>query len=97
MQPPHEPPVLGAAARDVAGAEREIGAVLDRRDQPRHVGRVVREVAVHLQHELRAAREHVPEPVDVGASQSLLARPVEHLDPRQLGREPVGDLARAVG
>ncbi len=55
------------------------------------------EVAVHLEHELRAARQHVPEPVDVRAPQPLLAGAVEDLDPRQLGREPVGDLARAVG
>ena len=57
----------------------------------------MREVAVHLEHELGVACEHVPEPVDVGASQSLLARPVEHLDPWQLGRQPVGDLASPVG
>ena len=57
----------------------------------------MREVAVHLEHELGALREHVPEPVGVRASESLLARPVEHLDPRQLAREPVGDLARPVG
>ncbi len=96
-QAPHEPPVGGAAAGDVAGTEREIGALLDCGDQPRHVGRVVREVAVHLEHELGAAREDVPEPVDVGAAESLLPRPVEHFDPGKFGGEPIGDLARPVG
>ena len=71
------------AARRVARAEHEVGAVRGR-DQPRHVGRVVREVAVHLEHELGAVRERAPEARDVGRADPLLRLAVEDRDPREL-------------
>ena len=57
----------------------------------------MREVAVHLEHELGALGERPPEPGDVRGPDALLRLAVQHGDPRVLGREPVGDLARAVG
>src|SRR6187551_953802 len=44
----NEPPVPGAAALDVPGAEHEI-RIRGRRGKPRHVRRVMREVAVHFE------------------------------------------------
>ena len=73
MSAAHEAPVRDRAARDVAGAEHEVGAVLGGRDQPRDVGRVVREVAVHLEHELGAVGERAAEAGDVGGAEALLA------------------------
>ena len=43
------------------------------------------------------SRERAPEPGDVRRPDPLLALAVEDAHPRKLGREPVGDLARAVG
>ena len=63
-------PVLDAAARDVARAEHEVG-VLRRREQPRHVGRVVREVAVHLDDQLGARVERAAEAGEVGRARAL--------------------------
>ena len=54
--PPLQAPVLDPAAVHVARAEHEVGAVERGRDQAREVGRVVREVGVHLDHVARAAR-----------------------------------------
>src|SRR5438874_10609369 len=54
---PAESPVLGAAAVDVAGAEREVGAGLARGQQPRYVLRGVGEIAVHLEDVARAFGE----------------------------------------
>ena len=72
-------PVRDRPARDVAGAEHEVGAVLGGRDQRRHRGRVVREVAVHLEHELGAVGERAAEPGDVGRAEPLLRGAVEHV------------------
>ena len=66
----------------VARAEHEVGAGLGRRDQARHVLRVVREVAVHLEHELGAVVERAPEAREVRGPESLLGRAVQHADPR---------------
>jgi hypothetical protein len=57
----------------------------------------VGEVGVHLDYELGAAGERLPEPGDVGGAQPLLRVAVEDGDVVVLPREPVGDLARPVG
>ena len=57
----------------------------------------MREVAVHLEHELRVRLERPGEAGEVGAPDALLRRPMEDVEPLELGREPVGDLAGAVG
>ena len=54
-EPPAPGPSRDPPPGDVARAEHEVGVVRGR-DQPRHVVRVVREVAVHLEHELGAER-----------------------------------------
>ena len=90
-------PVRGAAAGDVAGAEREVRAAGARVDQARHVGRVVREVAVHLEHVLGVARQQLAETREVGRTEALLVFPVEDRDPVALGGESVGEFAGAVG
>jgi len=92
-----ERPVLDPASAHVPRAEGDVRARLDGGDQPRYVVGVVREVAVHLQHELGAVREHAPEARDVRRPEPFLALAVEDRDPVVLGGEPVGDLTRPVG
>ena len=69
-----EAPVAGAAARDVARAEHQIGARLGGGDQAWHVRRIVREVAVHLEHQLRIGLQDGAETGDVGPAEPFLAR-----------------------
>ena len=67
---PEQAPVLGAtpgAYRDRARGRPPGGL-----DQPRDVGGVVGEVAVHLEHELGAVGQSTPEPGDVGRPDPLL-------------------------
>jgi hypothetical protein len=61
--------------------------------------RCVRQVAVHLDHELGTSRDGLGHAVHVGAAESLLARPVRDGHPvlAILQGQPVGDLAGAVG
>ena len=92
---PQRAPVLHAPAFHVARAEHEIG-VLRSGEQPRHVLRVVREVAVHLEDQLGAVRERLPERGEVRRPEALLPRPVENVDVGELGRELVGELPGAV-
>jgi hypothetical protein len=61
------------------------------------VARVVREVGVHHDHVLGAARGGVLEAGQVRRPEAVLALAVQHLDAVELGREPVGHRARAVG
>ena len=103
MFPPSEmkrrvaPQFGNRAARDVARPEHEVGALLGGGDQLGNRGRVVGEVAVHLEHELGAVGERAPEAGDVGGTEPFLARPVEDADERKLCGELVGELAGAVG
>src|SRR5205085_12245753 len=73
-----------------------LGSVLGGREQPRHVRRIVREVAVHLDDELRALGERLAEARQVGRPEALLALAVQHADPVELAREPVRDLSGSV-
>ena len=57
----------------------------------------MREVGVHLHHQLGAAGERAAKARDVGGTQPLLALAVEDLDVVVLGGETVGDAAGAVG
>src|SRR2546428_2290947 len=93
----NDSPVLGAAALDVARAEREGGTRLARCDQSPDVRGVVGEGAVHLQNELCIAREGLLEPGDIGRTQALLAFAVKDGDEVELLCETVRDLAGAVG
>ena len=93
---PQSAPVRHLAPVDVARAQHDVG-VFGRLDQERDLGRVVREVGVHLDDEIRAPGKGVIEPGDVGGAEALLRRSVKHLDVVTLGREAVGDLAGAVG
>ncbi len=92
-----EPPVVGSAARDVARSKREVGALHARVDQPGHIGGVVREVAVHLEHVLGAVSKRAPEAGEVCRPQAFLPRAMEDGDKRKLFGKPVGHLAGAVG
>ena len=56
----------------------------------------MREVAVHLQDELGAVGERAVEACDVGAARALLASRWRTETHGELGREPVGELARPV-
>ncbi len=56
------------------------------------------EVGVHRDGEVGALRNRSAEPGDVGGAEAELALAVDHLDaPVVLRRQPVGDLAGAVG
>ena len=94
---PRQRPVGGAAAGRVARAQREVGAGVDRRDQARDVARVVGEVGVHVQHEIGAAIECPLEAGDVGHTETLSLRAMEHLDRGIGGGDGVGQLARTIG
>ena len=61
------------------------------------VGRVVREVGVHLDHEVGPARQRVLEPGGVGAAEAVLLGAVEDLERVKLDRQAVGDLPGPVG
>ena len=56
----------------------------------------MREVAVHLEHELRVPGEHPVEAGDVRAAEALLLLAVEHVDEWVRGGELVGELAGSV-
>ena len=68
------------AARNVAGADRDVG-LARRRDEARDVGRVVGEVAVHLHDEFGALGQHAVESSEVRRTEPLLALPMEDGDP----------------
>src|SRR6478752_7548152 len=93
----NQPPVADPAPGDVAGAECDVCALLDGGDQPRHVRRIVREVAVHLQDELGALVERAAEAGEVRRAEPLLALAMEDGDERQLRGEAIGELPGAVG
>ena len=95
--PPPEPPVRGAAARDVARAEREVGSSCAGGDQPRRVLGIVREVAVHLEDQLRSVCEGPLEAREIRGAEALLALAMEHGNEVELGRQPVGDLTGSIG
>ena len=95
-EPAHYAPVPDAPALHVARAEHQVGALLGRRDQPRHVVRVVREVAVHLEDQLRALRERVCEAGDVRRAEAFLPLPVQDVDEAELRGQLVGELTRPV-
>ena len=75
---------------DRLAAEHEVGALLCGRDQTRHVLRVVREVAVHLEHELGTVRERSSEPCDVRRPEPLLGLAMQNRDPGELRGEAIG-------
>ena len=64
-------------------------------EQSRHVVRVVREVAVHLQDQLCPVGKRPPERSQVRRPEALLARPMENVDEIELSRELVCKLARS--
>jgi hypothetical protein len=94
--PPDDSPVPSAAAVHVPRAERDVGTAVARRDEPWNVGRVVREVAVHLEDQVGVGAECVSEGGEVGGTEPFLAGSMQHGDVVELRREPVGDLAGAV-
>src|SRR5918997_1255370 len=65
--------------------------------QAREVGRVVREVGLHLDHVPGAAAQGVGEAVDVGQPEPRLAGAVQDLDGAVAGGDGVRQRARAVG
>lgn len=95
-EPTHEPPISRSASRHVAGAEHEVG-LSGGSDEPGKVGRAVREVTVHLDDEVGAGCERLPEPRQVRRAEALLARAVQHVEERAAGSQLVGELAGPVG
>ena len=71
--------------------------VLRRRRQAWHVRRVVREVAVHLENEVRAKLERTPEACEIGGAEAFLALPMQHVHVVVLGGQAIGDLPCSVG
>ncbi len=91
------PQVRHAAAGHVARAERQIGAGSTASKQPDEVGGIVGEVGVHLHHIARAVVERVAKAGEVGRTDAVPSRAMEHLHPVVLDRETIGELAGAVG
>ena len=92
-----ERPVHDVDAVQVAGADHHVER-LGRRNQRRQVRGAVRQVGVHLTDEVGVAREHAPEPVDVGPAEAPAPAAVQDVHPpRMLAREGVGHRAGAVG
>jgi hypothetical protein len=89
--PPH------AAAAHVAGSEDDVGASPRGGDEAWEVGRVVGQVGVHLDDQLRAGRQRLAEAGEVGAAEAVLARAVQDADVAVVAGELVGQLAGAVG
>ena len=57
---------------DVTAADHEIRALLQRGDQPRHIGRIVGEVGVHLEYRIRLKLiERIAHAADVGGAETL--------------------------
>jgi len=63
---------------------------LDGREQPGEVGRVVREVRVHLHHVSRATVERMAKASQVGRADAVLLGAVQHLHRLALRRQLVG-------
>ena len=91
----HEAPVAHPAAGHVARAEHEVG-VPRGGDEALDVRRVVRQVGVHLEHELGAAAQRDVEAGEVGRPEALALRAVQDLDGGELRGEGVGDPPRPV-
>ena len=66
-------------------------------DEPRKVGRVVGEVAVHRGDELRAVAQGALEPGDVRGPEALFALAVQDVEEGELPRQLVREAARPVG
>src|SRR5215218_9663471 len=94
---PPDPPALDLTAVHVARAEHHIG-VVSRAQQAGEVGRVVREVGVHLADERGTGIQGPAEAGQVGLAEAELRVPVKHLDlAGELGRQAIRDGAGAVG
>ncbi len=89
-------PVHDTPAGHVAGTEDGVG-VGQGREQRGEVLRGVRAVGVHLDDDLVLAGQRVPEAVEVGGAEAVLAGAVQDADPLVGGGEGVGELAGAVG
>ena len=83
QQPTVERPAGRRATRDVAGADREVGAGIERGDQRGNGRGVVGEVGVHLDDRVVAVRETVAEPVAVRGAEAGLTVAPHHRDRRR--------------
>ena len=90
-------PVRRRATRDVAGADHEVGAVFDLLHEPGQDCGVVREVGVDLDHQLVPALDADREARPVRLAETLLRRPVQHVDLSELLAHLLGELGGAVG
>src|SRR4051812_42916298 len=90
-------PALALPAVNVARAEHDVG-VVGGAQQAGEVGRVVGEIGIHLADERGTGSEGPPESREVGLAEPELRVAMKHLDlVGQLGRQAVGNGARAVG
>src|SRR5262245_60965579 len=96
---PRQRPVDDGDAVQVARAQHDVGILRGLEELADGVG-VVREVGVHLEHELGAVRERVAEPVPVRRAESELPRAPDQVDARRLRlprlHESRGPVGRAV-
>ena len=77
-----EAPALDAAAGDVARADDDVGAVVERAHEVGQVPDVVREVGVHLEEAVVALGEPLLERLDVRRAEAELAGAVHDVDVR---------------
>jgi len=84
-------PIDDADAVEISGADRDVVRV-QRAQEIRQVGRIVREVSVHLPDGVCTGRDRMPQAVDIRHAQTAWARPMEHFDASiGLPCERVGD------
>lgn len=92
-----EAPALDAPARDVARADDDVRAFVERAEEVGQVADVAGQVRVHLEETLVAFGETLLERLDVRGAEAELARPVRHADVGILGGDGVGEVACPVG
>ena len=94
---PMNRPIRGRAAGHITGANRQVRPFFDRRDQSGQIGRIVPEVGVHLDDNLRVAFEKVVEGSGIGGAESFLCLAMHDRYPVVIPAESVGNATGAVG
>ncbi len=97
QRPPVPGPIGHVAALDIARADGVVGPAIEFAEQFGHALRLVRQVGIHLHHDVVVVLDGPVEPRLVGGPQTGLPGPTEHMDPAQLPACGFGDVGGAVG
>ena len=98
---PRERPAHRAAAGHAAGADRHIRRLarhgLERRQEPRNVGRIVAEVGIHVYRDFEATAAGEPKAFEDRTAQAAATAADEHVEARLATGPLAGDLPCAIG